>query len=154
MVIGTYSPRQLTIPSDKLVAISAMAKDAAGRLEDPGPENYLAGLWRQNLASGLLWKVKDRIRPRPTCYRAPSWSWVSVDGKVDVTTTDASSCRLAILDAATSWDATTGPFSAVTGGFVLIKAMMVAISGESITKDWGPVPGYLFFSFFYLCLFF
>ncbi|KAK5662513.1 hypothetical protein OQA88_8425 [Cercophora sp. LCS_1] len=135
-VIQMYSSRRLTMPSDKLVAISAMAKDAARRLHDPRPENYLAGLWRQNLARGLLWEMKDDPQPRPTCYRAPSWSWASVDGKVDVATADISNYRLTVLDAATSWDTMTGPFSAVTEGFVLVRAQMMNISGCVVYKDW------------------
>ncbi|GKZ76427.1 hypothetical protein AnigIFM56816_006690 [Aspergillus niger] len=78
-----YSACQLTVPSDKLVAISGLAKDALRRLKDLGYDEdvYLAGLWRQNLPWCLTWRVMESCR-RPPTYRAPSWSWASVDGAV------------------------------------------------------------------------
>ncbi|GCB27691.1 hypothetical protein AAWM_10576 [Aspergillus awamori] len=74
---------RLTVPSDKLVAISGLAKDALRRLKDLGYDEdvYLAGLWRQNLPWCLTWRVMESCR-RPPTYRAPSWSWASVDGAV------------------------------------------------------------------------
>ncbi|GLB07394.1 hypothetical protein AtubIFM57258_002728 [Aspergillus tubingensis] len=82
MVFTAY---QLTVPSDKLVAISGLAKDVRRRLKDLGydEDNYLAGLWRQNLPGCLTWKVLEPGR-RPPSYRAPSWSWASVDGAVQL----------------------------------------------------------------------
>ncbi|TGO50017.1 hypothetical protein BOTNAR_0409g00040 [Botryotinia narcissicola] len=44
---------------------------------------YLAGLWKSSLASDLCWWVKaieDRcVHSRAKPYRAPTWSWASVD---------------------------------------------------------------------------
>ena len=45
-------------------------------------DQYLAGLWRRHLPLQLLWSlslgvVKPPTRPKP--YRAPSWSWASLD---------------------------------------------------------------------------
>src|SRR4051794_24470963 len=103
-----------------------MAKDMAQRLQDPRPENYLAGLWRQNLAGGLLWEIEDQARPRPVYYRAPSWSWASVDDKVRAIMEKYP--QLVFVDAATTWDTTAGPFLAVTGGFVVVRGLMKAVS--------------------------
>ncbi|KAK3901018.1 heterokaryon incompatibility protein-domain-containing protein [Staphylotrichum tortipilum] len=129
-MITAYSSRELTVPSDKLVAISAVVKDMARKLRYPRPENYLAGLWRQNLASWLLWEIQVLPRPHPARYRAPSWSWASVDGKVQVVW--ETSPELEIIDAKTSW---TGPFSAVTGGFVVVRGLMMAVSDYTMTED-------------------
>lgn len=42
---------------------------------------YLAGLWRADLWFGLSWLAASRgLRTLP--YRAPSWSWASLDGAV------------------------------------------------------------------------
>lgn len=52
-------------------------------------DRYLAGLWEGILPSQLLWQVFDsqkydgRPSIRPPHYRAPSWSWASLDGFVD-----------------------------------------------------------------------
>lgn len=43
---------------------------------------YMAGLWKENLRSGLLWQrhhTTKTLTP-PSLYVAPSWSWASVKG--------------------------------------------------------------------------
>lgn len=84
-----FSTCQLTAPSDKLVAISGLAKDVLKRLENLGYDKdvYLAGLWRQNLPGCLTWNILNPCR-RPPLYRVPSWSWASVDGAVKFPDTD------------------------------------------------------------------
>lgn len=73
-MLWDYGPRKLTKPSDKLPAISGLARLLAERLND----EYVAGLWRKSLIEGLLWQGLEVHRvPK---YRAPSWSWASVDG--------------------------------------------------------------------------
>ena len=45
--------------------------------------------------------------------------------------------KLEIVDAAISWDAATGTFSAVTGGFVVVRVLMTAVLDYTIiTKNW------------------
>jgi hypothetical protein len=73
-----YSQRQLTKGEDKLVAISGLAKDMRLIFND----EYLAGIWRKR---GLLWSiflpyVCDAVRFPG--YRAPSWPWDSIDGRI------------------------------------------------------------------------
>ena len=83
-IVDKYSVTSLTKEEDKLVAISGIAKRMQGLIDD----EYLAGLWRKDLPSQLLWIVDGSelltdlplTRPRP--YRAPSWSWASVDHEV------------------------------------------------------------------------
>jgi len=81
LVVERYSSRKLTKPSDKLIALSALARDVAKTLPGPRPSSYLAGLWRLRLESELRWEMIDPSQPRPP-YRVPSWSWASVDSKV------------------------------------------------------------------------
>lgn len=83
--VEDYSRCALTMETDKLVAISGIAKIFQARLRD----DYLAGLWRRVLVTDLLWKTSLRDneshgrRPRrPKEYRAPSWSWAPVDGVI------------------------------------------------------------------------
>lgn len=74
-----YTGRHLTQPSDKLVAISGMAKLIAAGFANK--DVYILGLWKRNLLLHLIWKVSvGQRRSRPEPYRAPSWSWASVDG--------------------------------------------------------------------------
>jgi hypothetical protein len=78
-IITDYSHKKLTFSSDKLPAISALASEFA---KETGSE-YLAGLWREDLCTGLLWIPVESPLPngpgRSDVYRAPSWSWSSVN---------------------------------------------------------------------------
>ncbi|KAF4975743.1 hypothetical protein FZEAL_7520 [Fusarium zealandicum] len=78
-VKGNYAVHKelrITQSSDKLPALSGCAKDV-GRITEDG---YLAGIWRTRFAEGLLWVVNVPVnQPRANVWRAPSWSWASVD---------------------------------------------------------------------------
>jgi hypothetical protein len=91
---GEYTRRKLSYAGDKLVAIAALAEELSGIYG-----TYLAGLWDQDLFMDLQWRRPDpeydsstpsrefpgwqtRRLPRPAQYRAPSWSWASIDGEV------------------------------------------------------------------------
>ncbi|KAF8846947.1 hypothetical protein BDZ45DRAFT_755434 [Acephala macrosclerotiorum] len=45
--------------------------------------DYLAGMWRTELERNLLWSIDSTFR-RPREYRAPSWSWASIDGRISI----------------------------------------------------------------------
>lgn len=75
-----YSQRLLTVPSDKLVAISGVARLTAKVFS----LRYLAGLWDDSVMAlhvGLCWKVVVKCPSNPD-YRCPSWSWASQDVRV------------------------------------------------------------------------
>lgn len=74
-LLWNYGKRKLTKASDKLPAISGVARLISERL---GDDDYLAGLWRNSLIEDLLWQGLKVHRVAE--YRAPSWSWASVDG--------------------------------------------------------------------------
>ena len=90
-IVREYNLRSLTKSKDKLRAIGGIAELYHFQTGD----QYCAGLWRSHLAEELLWKVfhpratfKSMISesqgsimllPRPK-YRAPTWSWASIDG--------------------------------------------------------------------------
>jgi hypothetical protein len=77
-VLEMYCRRPLANPEDKLPALSNIAHT----LSNEG-DTYVAGLWRSRLISELIWQAtgfaKGRTRDS-TVYRAPSWSWASIDG--------------------------------------------------------------------------
>ncbi|KAI1212505.1 HET-domain-containing protein [Annulohypoxylon truncatum] len=80
-IARTYTTCDLTVSSDKLVALSGIAKDMKRRLTTLGCRDtkYLAGMWSQDLPYALMWSLNEFGR-RPESYRAPSWSWAAVDG--------------------------------------------------------------------------
>ena len=80
-ILEPYSTKRLTYTSDKLVALSGIAK----LMEQPLDDQYCARLWRKRLVTQLFWIGtcnEQRLRPQPKPYRAPSWSWASLDGPV------------------------------------------------------------------------
>lgn len=79
-VIENYSSRDLTVDDDKLPAVAAVAEKYA---EIAPVTDYLAGLWREDFLTQCLWRVWDPTKTsRLQSYRAPSWSWASVNGAV------------------------------------------------------------------------
>ncbi|CAG8977731.1 hypothetical protein HYALB_00012166 [Hymenoscyphus albidus] len=82
-MVENYASRSLTFPEDKLTAISGVAGEFKRFFRG---DEYMAGLWKGWILEGLGWFVNTlgdgRIYPRPKEYRAPSWSWASVDGNV------------------------------------------------------------------------
>jgi hypothetical protein len=74
-IVHLYSRGRLTCSSDKLVAISGIARVIQERSKD----QYLAGLWRRQMEIQLCWFAYINWQARPKAYRAPSWSWASVD---------------------------------------------------------------------------
>jgi hypothetical protein len=73
-MVEEYSSLSLTEPADMLPAISGCAKEIAKITGDV----YLSGLWKRTLIDDLLWFQRGKWQPRPA-WRAPSWSWASVD---------------------------------------------------------------------------
>jgi hypothetical protein len=123
-IVTEYSMRNLSWSSDKLPAISGLASQIAKRT---GAE-YLAGLWRQDLPFGLLWHASHGEGKRVTDkWRAPSWSWASIDGPVDSQGYRAHAILLdKILDKAVILSAVVhlageNPFGEVTDGLITIR---------------------------------
>ena len=99
-VMEAYSRSILTFSSDKMIALSGIAKIARETFRD----EYVAGMWRTCLESQLLWNI-DKTRQvngeastRGTGYRAPTWSWMSVDGKVSAGTYSRTGLWAEVLD--------------------------------------------------------
>jgi hypothetical protein len=85
-LVPSYTQLKLTKDKDRLPALSAVVKG----LEDILQDTYLGGLWRSDLELGLTWIAgaygTNPPNPGwlPEKYRAPSWSWASIEGPVDV----------------------------------------------------------------------
>ncbi|TVY83157.1 hypothetical protein LSUE1_G006943 [Lachnellula suecica] len=75
-----YAKRKLTKPEDKLPALSGVAHRMSRLLDD----QYIAGLWRNDLFGGMLWQTETNSPPlsKPRSYRAPSFAWASVDDAI------------------------------------------------------------------------
>ncbi|KAI0821789.1 heterokaryon incompatibility protein-domain-containing protein [Trametes gibbosa] len=126
-ILEDYTRRAVTVPSDKLVACSAVAEAFQHVLRS----EYLAGLWRDALPADLLWfKVDDAHLPRPTVYRAPSWSWAAVDGRVQrggrgfmldsrgAVSAEVVRCDVTLADSAV-------PFGQVSRGTLVVRSALI-----------------------------
>lgn len=76
-ILKFYSFTDITIASDKLVAISGIAKFCLPVFKS----DYLAGLWIVNFVRDLCWYSENSLGHMQD-YRAPSWSWASVKGSI------------------------------------------------------------------------
>ena len=84
-ICETFTKRALTLSSDRALAISGIAQIFA----ELSGDQYIAGLWKSCFHSGLLWRIEHSIWspkniPQPTTYQGPSWSWLSVNGPVQL----------------------------------------------------------------------
>ena len=80
-IVEEYTRRELTHGKDKPIAIS----DLSAQLELAWEDTYIAGIWRTSLIHHLAWsrhKIPSKRHLPPSIYRAPSWSWASIDGPV------------------------------------------------------------------------
>lgn len=94
-IVEMYSRTNLTHKKDKLIALSGIAHRMATIIGESREVQYVAGLWNEHLVSQLLWHVEPVCRgdhesgaitieypsKRPTEFRAPSFSWASVDAQ-------------------------------------------------------------------------
>lgn len=82
-LLGGYTRRHVTYPSDLLPGISGLARE----VQNLTGYKYLAGIWNgppANLTRTLLWEAEHRRR-KPTTRAnngSPSWIWVSVCAEI------------------------------------------------------------------------
>jgi hypothetical protein len=86
-IVQNYSRRRLTVLSDRLPAIAGISK----KFQDSWSDEYYAGIWRRQFIPSLTWRRKESIYGPEAQYwsplveyRAPSWSWASIEGPIEV----------------------------------------------------------------------
>lgn len=125
-IVVTYVRRELTKGEDKLPALSGIAHEYSKR-ETTLSGDYLAGLWSGDFLSQLLWfsKIWESARS-PPCYRAPSWSWASIDGEITfLSNSNNGPYSLDVLHASTKLDGT-DPMGKVKGGSLTVHGFIRA----------------------------
>jgi hypothetical protein len=137
-IVETYSQCNLTREEDKLVAISGLAKEVYTALG--GHDEYLAGLWRRNILSQLLWFIGGGWRTygvRPERYRAPSWSWASIDGRISIpahTNPTNLNFLVTLIDAHVD-HSTENAFGQVKNGYIRLCGPLLTITFEEKEPD-------------------
>ncbi|KAI1123145.1 heterokaryon incompatibility protein-domain-containing protein [Nemania abortiva] len=137
-----YTMRNLTISSDRLPAFAAISEHFSKLNHD----QYLAGLWRKTLLLDLLWEVEDKCE-RPGVYRAPSWSWASVDGLISAEwgldelakpqdTEDAKNLRIAtVVDCQVTVASALAPYGEVTGGLLTLSGLLFKVHSDEAVDE-------------------
>lgn len=80
-LVWEYSKGELSVVTDRLVAIAGLAKSFDVL---PGDE-YIAGHWRLDMPHGLMWGCPFPVEQSGDIYRAPTWSWASIPGGNTIT---------------------------------------------------------------------
>ena len=121
--VTAYMACSLTRASDKLLALSGVAQALQWAMDS----EYVAGLWTRNIVPQLLWRSD---RPGATRsvkeYRAPSWSWASVEGKIIYDNVDKYGLfEVKVLGI--EIDAIGGRFGPITGGKLHLQAPLTTV---------------------------
>ncbi len=134
----TYMQGGLTRITDRVIAFSGIAKEIQELIKD----DYFAGLWGHTFLRGLCWSVRDcqqangELSFRPQKYRAPSWSFLSVEGAVESFCGGPPECELIdILDVritVTGQDQVAGPMER---GYLQARGLV-----QPITWKHAPEP--------------
>ncbi len=80
-LVDLYTRRSFTKDQDRLAALSGLAQEVQQKLG----WHYFAGLWEEDIVTGLAWapnRTPGTQHYRPQTYRAPSWSWASIEGPI------------------------------------------------------------------------
>lgn len=79
-LVESYTRRQLTFNTDKLVAIAGLSQ----KYEEKWPgRSYRQGLWLEDMPHDLLWFSNERLaRDATSQANIPSWSWASTTGPI------------------------------------------------------------------------
>ncbi|KAK0652634.1 hypothetical protein B0T16DRAFT_387865 [Cercophora newfieldiana] len=139
LVVRWYTPKALSFDSDRLPALSGIAKYLQPYIAPPGAE-YLAGIWRHPLTVlQLSWGTKfpSAISANHSDTKGtPTWSWAVTNNRqvwfachicpeyiLGRGWKSRLERRCTILDAQTTL-ATADPMGSVSGGFLLLEGHM------------------------------
>ncbi|KAI0451857.1 heterokaryon incompatibility protein-domain-containing protein [Xylaria acuta] len=124
-ILSQYSHRFLTVPSDALVALSAVAS----LIHELDGGLYFAGLWSQDLLRGLMWFCSKPCRTQS--FYAPSWSWASLMLVEDswlrhcYSSSDESGDEIASITAVDVQPTTTNQFGNVEYGMINVRGKCI-----------------------------
>jgi len=127
-----FTGRQITYDSDKLPALSGVAKSSAA--ERPADECYIAGHWRSELPLSLLWRrgymfgTKTPMS-RPAKYHAPSWSWASVNGPIWYGNQHRYDGCCEVVDVSYELASPHNPYGSLQSGSLLVRGMVANVGG-------------------------
>ncbi|KAH8822012.1 hypothetical protein F5884DRAFT_746295 [Xylogone sp. PMI_703] len=136
-IVREYSRRNLSRPEDKLPALAGIAS----KISELSGQTYFAGLWKEQLLpTGLLWSRDFATIPLPRPrYRAPSWSWASIDSPVIWSKSlpeEGDTCLEAkIIRCHIFLSSSLSPFGAVSDGYITINGPLQRVMVSLVDSD-------------------
>lgn len=127
-LVQTYSQLELTYKTDRLPALSGIAYLVASKTKD----TYIAGLWKQDIAAGLMWYVWP-CRPATTTYVAPSWSWAAVMSAWTLDPTRRRFVKLEIIDVHTGLS-TSNPYGEISAASLTVSGPLKRCITKQLIK--------------------
>jgi hypothetical protein len=116
--------------AQRLIALSRLAKRFSFILKEVHgcTDEYLAGMWKQNLTTSLLWSIENGLDQypdvtwrRPAVPRAPSWSWAAVEGPVFYDTFSGFHSKIRIEEATVTLFSESDQFDQVREGRLVVQ---------------------------------
>ncbi|KAH7125641.1 heterokaryon incompatibility protein-domain-containing protein [Dendryphion nanum] len=136
-IVTEYSKRNLTVAADRLPAISGIANKIALATGS----SYIAGIWKKNLVSDLVWSSSSGHAPGYAldAYRAPTFSWASLDVPVTYYDTDdeeRASLKSSIVLLSSSISPTgLNPLGTVADASIKVRGPCLSATLSSIKKE-------------------
>ncbi|PMD39411.1 HET-domain-containing protein [Hyaloscypha variabilis F] len=122
-LVEYYSQCRLTVNTDRLAAISGIAKCLQAVLS----EEYYAGMWESLLPRCLLWTVArgevSKIA-KPSSYVAPTWSWASAGVPVKLPNETRDTFNLAEVIQAKVVLASSDATGQISAGFIRLRSIL------------------------------
>jgi hypothetical protein len=130
--VSDYSRRQLSVSNDKLLAIAGIAAEVS-RVTGA---RYAEGLWQNNFLHDLMWTTNPNEHlSRPEVWRAPSWSWASVDSPISYEAiTEDSTTEAKVLTCTVRLLLDDAPFGEVREGKIEISGPFTQVNYEYLTS--------------------
>lgn len=119
-IVENYSDRILSLTEDRLPALAGIAE----RLNHIWRDEYLAGIWKSCLPKQLCWyrQRPDQLPLHP--YQGPSWSWISIEGRVFFERDDTS-IEVEILDCDVQLESSEARYGRVKSGALTLAASVL-----------------------------
>lgn len=135
--VETFSLRRLAFETDKLPALAGLAEQYVAHLQQRFARKpvYLAGLWDVFLLrqicwsisySRMTWRPDGEYRPRrPELWRAPTWSWCSIEAPIDLMKARVFAASAEVVEAVAEPEYPEYPFGPVKSGRLVLRGKVI-----------------------------